>query len=148
MQTVQLLNSVRMIFWIRLSVAVSTDAVASSSTRIFACFSNALPREINCLCPTLQLSPFSRTTHQRKIKEEYFLIQRWIFLVAQMQSISYRGHPVCGLSGVSLRPAGICRAPEGEKLGFNGRKWALNVISSLPARFGHRSALQVGQGCL
>lgn len=59
--TVQSLNSVRIIFWMRLSVAVSTDAVASSSTSIFDCFSRARPRETSCRCPTLQLSPFSIT---------------------------------------------------------------------------------------
>lgn len=63
--TVQSLNSVRIIFWIRLSVAVSTEAVASSSTSIFDCFSSARPRETSCRCPTLQLSPFSRTAGYR-----------------------------------------------------------------------------------
>lgn len=60
-QTVQSLNSLRIIFWIRLSVAVSTDAVASSSTSILDCCSRARPRATSCRCPTLQLSPFSRT---------------------------------------------------------------------------------------
>lgn len=60
-QTVQSLNSFRIIFWIRLSVAVSTEAVASSSTSIFDCCSRARPRATSCRCPTLQLSPFSRT---------------------------------------------------------------------------------------
>lgn len=63
-QTVHAINSVLMIFWTRLSVAVSTDAVASSSTNIRACFSNARPKETSCLCPTLQLSPFSNTENQ------------------------------------------------------------------------------------
>lgn len=66
-QTVQSLNSVRMIFWIRLSVAVSTEAVASSSTSMRACFSNARPNATSWRCPTLQLSPFSKTARQREI---------------------------------------------------------------------------------
>ena len=60
-QTVHSLNSLRIIFCIRLSVAVSTDAVASSSTSILDCCSRARPRATSCRCPTLQLSPFSRT---------------------------------------------------------------------------------------
>lgn len=47
--------------WIRLSVAVSTDAVASSSTRTLLFFSSTRPRQTSCLCPTLQFSPFSDT---------------------------------------------------------------------------------------
>lgn len=58
-----------MIFWTRLSVAVSTEAVASSSTNIRACFSNARPKETSCLCPTLQLSPFSDTENQTLLAE-------------------------------------------------------------------------------
>lgn len=45
----------------RLSVAVSTDAVASSSTKIFAFFSKARPRANSWCWPTLQFSPFSKT---------------------------------------------------------------------------------------
>ena len=75
-QTVQFLNSVRMIFCMRLSVAVSTDAVASSSTSILACLSKARPRETSCRCPTLQLSPLSKTAHctskrKKKIYQPY-----------------------------------------------------------------------------
>lgn len=60
-QTVQSLNSVLIIFWMRLSVAESTDAVASSSTKILACLSKARPRDTSCRWPTLQFSPFSKT---------------------------------------------------------------------------------------
>lgn len=63
--TVQSLNSFRITFWIRLSVAVSTDAVASSSTSILDCLSRARPRATSCRCPTLQLSPFSNTADSK-----------------------------------------------------------------------------------
>lgn len=68
-QTVQSTNSVLRIFWMRLSVAESTEAVASSSTRILACLSNARPSDTSCLCPTLQLSPFSNTAVTVEINE-------------------------------------------------------------------------------
>ncbi len=61
-RTVQELNSVRNVRWIRLSVALSTDAVASSRTRIRVCFNKARPRHTSCRCPALQFSPFSPTT--------------------------------------------------------------------------------------
>jgi len=69
-QTVQSLNSLLIIFCIRLSVAVSTDAVASSSTSIFDCFSRARPKETSCRCPTLQLSPFSSPAEFKKKKKK------------------------------------------------------------------------------
>jgi len=50
-----------MISCITPSVAESTEAVASSSTKMLLFFSKALPRQNNCLCPALQLSPFSTT---------------------------------------------------------------------------------------
>lgn len=61
MTTVQLENSARKVSWITLSVAVSTEAVASSSTSILVFFSKARPKQTSCLCPTLQFSPFSST---------------------------------------------------------------------------------------
>jgi len=59
--TVWLLNSWQMISCITPSVAESTEAVASSSTNMLLFFNKALPRQNNCLCPALQLSPFSTT---------------------------------------------------------------------------------------
>lgn len=53
---VRSLNSWLIIFCITPSVAESTDAVASSRTRMLLRLSKALPRQINCLCPTLQFS--------------------------------------------------------------------------------------------
>ena len=50
-----------MIFCNTPSVAESTEAVASSSTRMLLFFNKALPRQNNCLWPTLQFSPFSTT---------------------------------------------------------------------------------------
>lgn len=64
-QTVQSLNSVLIIFWMRLSVAESTEAVASSSTKILACLSKARPRDTSCRWPTLQFSPFSKTARHQ-----------------------------------------------------------------------------------
>ena len=60
--TVDFANSVRIVLWMIASVCVSTDAVASSSTKILAFFKSARPRQNNCLWPTLQFSPFSTTT--------------------------------------------------------------------------------------
>ena len=48
-------------FWIKLSIVVSTDAVASSNTRIFLLYSKTLTKQTSCLCPTLQFSPSSAT---------------------------------------------------------------------------------------
>jgi len=59
--TVHPLVSSLIVFWIKLSVAVSMDAVASSKTKIFLFFSSSLARQTSCLCPTLQFSPFSAT---------------------------------------------------------------------------------------
>mmetsp|Transcript_30325 Transcript_30325/g.67227 ORF Transcript_30325/g.67227 Transcript_30325/m.67227 type:complete len:239 (-) Transcript_30325:528-1244(-) len=55
--TVQLLNAVRMVAWMRPSVALSTLEVASSSTRILEFRSSALAMQSSCLCPTLRLAP-------------------------------------------------------------------------------------------
>lgn len=63
--TVQSLNSWRMIFWRTPSVAESTEAVASSRTRMLLLFNKALPRQKSCLCPTLQFSPYSTTARSR-----------------------------------------------------------------------------------
>ena len=59
--TVQSEKCCRSVCWIWLSVAVSTDAVASSSTRTLLFLSRTLPRQTSCLCPILQFSPFSAT---------------------------------------------------------------------------------------
>lgn len=59
--TVQCRNSERKVCWISWSVALSTDAVASSNTRMRVCFNSARPRHTSCLWPTLQFSPFSLT---------------------------------------------------------------------------------------
>jgi hypothetical protein len=55
------LNSSRMVFWIRASVLTSTEAVASSRTRILDLRSSARARLSSCLCPTLKFSPPSKT---------------------------------------------------------------------------------------
>lgn len=62
--TVQSLNSSRIVSWIIASVEESTEAVASSRMRTLLRFSRTLPRQNNCLCPTLQFSPFSTTADQ------------------------------------------------------------------------------------
>ena len=41
--------------WIKLSVAVSTDAVASSRTKTLLFLSSTLPRQTNCLWPILTI---------------------------------------------------------------------------------------------
>jgi hypothetical protein len=48
--------------WIRLSVDVSTEAVASSRTNTLLFLSSTRPRQTSCLWPILQFSPFSLTT--------------------------------------------------------------------------------------
>ena len=59
------------VFWIKLSVAVSTEAVASSRTRTLLRFRITLPRQTSWRWPTLQFSPFSNTAIQvKKISEE------------------------------------------------------------------------------
>lgn len=65
--TVHLLVSSLILLWITLSVAVSTDAVASSKTNIFLLCSSTLARHTSCLCPILQFSPSSSTEpiHQK-----------------------------------------------------------------------------------
>lgn len=63
--TVESVKCCLSVCWIILSVAVSTDAVASSRTRTLLFFSSTLPRQTNCLWPTLQFSPFSDTVNER-----------------------------------------------------------------------------------
>lgn len=60
---VRSLNSWLIILCNIASVAESTEAVASSRTRMQLFLSKALPRQNNCLCPTLQFSPFSTTAN-------------------------------------------------------------------------------------
>jgi len=56
-----------MVFWIRASILTSTEEVASSRTRILDLRSSARARLSSCLCPTLKLSPPSKTlTHKKK----------------------------------------------------------------------------------
>lgn len=69
--TVQLLVSFLIVFWMTLSVAVSTEAVASSNTNIFRFWSSTLARHTSCLCPTLQFSPSSATVPKScKLKKQ------------------------------------------------------------------------------
>ena len=56
-RTVQCLNSRRMVFWIRESVAASTLAVASSATSTRGWRSNARPTHSSWRWPTLKFSP-------------------------------------------------------------------------------------------
>ena len=67
--TVHLLVSSLILLWITLSVAVSTDAVASSKTNIFLLCSSTLARHTSCLCPMLQFSPSSATVPVHKVLE-------------------------------------------------------------------------------
>lgn len=53
-RTVQWENSLRMVFWIRLSVSRSTAAVASSRINIRDFLNRARARHTSCLCPTLE----------------------------------------------------------------------------------------------
>lgn len=59
--TVQLEKWCLSVCWMRLSVVVSTEAVASSSTSTLLFLSITRPRQTSCLCPMLQFSPFSVT---------------------------------------------------------------------------------------
>lgn len=52
-RTVQSVNSLRIVVWIKLSVSRSTAAVASSRMRILALRRRARARHTSCLCPTL-----------------------------------------------------------------------------------------------
>lgn len=60
-RTVEPENCCLSVFCIRLSVAVSTEAVASSRTKILLLLSMTLPRQTSCRWPMLQFSPFSVT---------------------------------------------------------------------------------------
>ena len=59
--TVQSANSVLIVFWRMESVALSMDAVASSSTSIRLLFSRARPKQNNCRWPMLQFDPSCTT---------------------------------------------------------------------------------------
>lgn len=59
--TVQSEKCCRRVCWIWLSVAVSSDAVASSRTKTLLFLSSTGPRHTSCLGPILQFSPFSVT---------------------------------------------------------------------------------------
>ena len=54
--TVESLNSLRMVCWIRSSVSKSTAAVASSRMRILVFRRSARARQTNCRCPTLNIA--------------------------------------------------------------------------------------------
>lgn len=60
--TVQSLNSSRIVLWMRSSVSRSTAAVASSKMRTLVFLSRARAKQMSCLCPTLKLSPPSLTS--------------------------------------------------------------------------------------
>jgi hypothetical protein len=64
--TVVSLNCRLSVLWIKPSVAVSTEAVASSRTRTLLRFRITLPRHTSWRWPTLQFSPFSTTAIQAK----------------------------------------------------------------------------------
>ena len=80
--TVHLLVSALIVFWIKSSVAVSTEAVASSSTKILLFCNNALARHTSCLCPTLQFSPSSATVSIAKFNK-FSKIEWYIFKLFQ-----------------------------------------------------------------
>ncbi|KNA04990.1 hypothetical protein SOVF_194470 [Spinacia oleracea] len=63
--TVQSANSARIVFCRIMSVALSIDAVASSSTSTLLLLSNARPRQKSCRCPMLQFDPSSTTNVKR-----------------------------------------------------------------------------------
>lgn len=77
--TVQSLVSSLIVFWIKLSVAVSMDAVASSRTKIRLLFSNNLARQTSCRCPRLQFSPFSATAQVFVMIKRMFHINNMFF---------------------------------------------------------------------
>lgn len=62
--TVQSENSVLMVFCKIKSVALSIDAVASSSTSIRLLLKRERPKQNNCRCPMLQFAPASTTGWQ------------------------------------------------------------------------------------
>jgi len=57
-----------MVFWIRASILTSTEEVASSRIRILDLRSSARARLSSCLCPTLKLSPPSKTLTRKEKK--------------------------------------------------------------------------------
>lgn len=59
--TVHSANSVLIDFWMIASVALSIDAVASSSTNMRLLLNSARPKQNNCRCPMLQFDPSSTT---------------------------------------------------------------------------------------
>jgi hypothetical protein len=54
---VESLNASWIVFWINQYVCTSTNAIASSDTKILAQFRSACPKQNNCFCSTLQLLP-------------------------------------------------------------------------------------------
>ena len=62
--TVESANSVLIIFCKIMSVALSIDEVASSSTNTLLFLSKARPRQNCCRCPMLQFDPSSSTIDQ------------------------------------------------------------------------------------
>jgi hypothetical protein len=75
--TVHSRKSYRISFWMTASVVESMDAVASSSTKMRLCFNSALPKQNNCLCPTLQFPPSSVTAsiHTDKLRYKHLCAQ-------------------------------------------------------------------------
>lgn len=59
--TVESANSALIIFCRIMSVALSMEAVASSSTKTLLFLSKARPRQNSCRCPMLQFDPSSST---------------------------------------------------------------------------------------
>jgi len=69
--TVQSANSVLMVFCKIKSVALSIDAVASSSTNMRLLRRRARPKQNSCRCPMLQFAPASTTVEQFVTSHEY-----------------------------------------------------------------------------
>lgn len=55
--TVQSLNSILIVSWIKSSVSKSIAAVASSKISIFVFLNNALTKQISCFCPADKFRP-------------------------------------------------------------------------------------------
>jgi hypothetical protein len=60
---VTFLNSLRIVFWIAVSVSGSTELVASSNTRTFRSLMRALHNATSCLSPPLYGIAMSGLTH-------------------------------------------------------------------------------------
>nr|GLL20095.1 hypothetical protein SOVF_194470 [Ipomoea trifida] len=76
--TVQSANSVLIVFCRIMSVALSIDAVASSSTKILLFLNIARPRQNNCLCPILQFDPSSKTDETNS----FFMLREGVKIVS------------------------------------------------------------------